>query len=449
MSGTGAIGRTAPVRYGIVGAGARAEYYVRAMLDGFRDAVTLVAVGDPNPGRRELLASRAESTGGSAVLRFEPQELERVVRDAALDRVIIASPDHTHAAYIDRVVRAGADAVVEKPLTTDAAGCRTVAAAVADTGREVVAAFNYRYSPRNGALRELLMSGAIGEVTSVHFEWLLDTFHGADYFRRWHRDKAMSGGLLVHKASHHFDLVNWWLDDRPARVFASGGLRFYGAENAERRGLGPRPERGSAGPASDDPFVLDMRQVAGLKQLYLDNEGFDGYLRDRDVFDPGITIEDNLSVVVDYERGASMSYSLNAHSPWEGYSVAVNGTRGRAELQVVERSAVLRAANGAPIIDPSAQEDRGSSPVRPAGERLLLQRHWENPVEVSIPDGAGAHGGGDALMFDHLFHGDAPDPLRRRAGWRDGVAAVAVGIAGNRSLETGQAVRVADLELDS
>jgi hypothetical protein len=127
----------------------------------------------------------------------------------------------------------------------------------------------------------------------------------------------------------------------------------------------------------------------------------------------------------------------------------VNGTLGRAELQVVERSAVLRAASGAPIIDPSAQEDRGSSPVRPAGERLLLQRHWENPVEVPIPDAAGAHGGGDALMFEHLFRGGGADPLRRRAGWRDGVAAVAVGIAGNRSLETGEAVRVADLELGS
>lgn len=437
--------RTSPLRYAVVGAGARAEYYVRAMLPAYAAEAEVVAVGDSNAGRAGRLSDAVERAGGGRPEVVELDDLERVIAGQRIDRVIIASPDDTHAAYIDRVLRAGADAVVEKPLTTDVEGCRTVLAAVAETGCEVIATFNYRYSPRNGALRELVASGAIGEVTSVHFEWLLDTFHGADYFRRWHRDKASSGGLLVHKASHHFDLVNWWIDDLPSRVFASGGLRFYGAENAERRGLGPRSPRGSEGPQSDDPFVLDMRRVPGLAELYLDNESYDGYLRDRDVFDAGITIEDNLSLVVDYSRGASMSYSLNAHSPWEGYSVAVNGTLGRAELNVVERSAVLRAASGAPIIDPSAQEDRGSSPVRPAGERLLLQRHWENPVEVPLPDASGAHGGGDAVMFEHLLRGAGDDSLHRRAGWRDGIAAVAVGIAGNRSLETGQAVRIADL----
>ena len=63
---------------------------------------------------------------------------------------------------------------------------------------------------------------------------MLDTKHGADYFRRWHRDKAHSGGLLVHKASHHFDLVNWWIQSAPTRVFASGGLRFYGDVSSGR-----------------------------------------------------------------------------------------------------------------------------------------------------------------------------------------------------------------------
>ncbi len=90
-----------------------------------------------------------------------------------------------------------------------------------------------------------------------------------------------------------------------------------------------------------DPFALDLTADARLKALYLDNEHHDGYLRDRDVFDPGITIEDNLAVLVDYDSGATLSYSLNAHSPWEGYRVSVNGTEGRAELEVVERGAVL------------------------------------------------------------------------------------------------------------
>ena len=71
------------------------------------------------------------------------------------------------------------------------------------------------------------MNGTIGDVFSVHFEWLLNTKHGADYFRRWHRDKRNSGGLLVHKSTHHFDLVNFWLGTQPKTVFAMGDLRFY------------------------------------------------------------------------------------------------------------------------------------------------------------------------------------------------------------------------------
>jgi predicted dehydrogenase len=75
--------------------------------------------------------------------------------------------------------------------------------------------FNYRYSPFRSQVKELLMSGEIGDVLSVDFHWLLNTVHGADYFRRWHSNKAISGGLMVHKATHHFDLVNWWLSDMP------------------------------------------------------------------------------------------------------------------------------------------------------------------------------------------------------------------------------------------
>ena len=284
----------------------------------------------------------------------------------------------------------------------------------------------------------------------MHFEWVLDTAHGADYFRRWHRDKSISGGLLIHKASHHFDLVNWWIDDTPRRVFASGGLRFYGSENAARRGLGARPERGTTDSPLRDAFSLDLRRDADLRGLYLDQEHFDGYLRDRDVFDSDITIEDNLSLVVDYAGGAGMSYSLNAHAPWEGYTVAVNGTEGRAELTVVERSAVLLDRDGKTVVDPSANpQPRDASDLRPVSERLIVQRHFDSAFEVEIPSADGGHGGGDAQLLADVFVGGGEDPLGRAAGWQDGVRSVAVGLAGNRSLDTGLPVATTDLALGS
>jgi predicted dehydrogenase len=440
-------------RYGLIGTGSRAGMYVRALsgtqlgAERVPEVAELVAWSDVNPGRLDVHEREVVAAGRPAPARYAPDELERMIRDERIDRVIVTTPDFTHADFVVRALRAGADVVVEKPLTIDAESVRRIGAAIAETGREVITTFNYRYSPRNATLRRVIADGEIGAVTSVHFEWALDTVHGADYFRRWHRLKANSGGLFIHKASHHFDLVNWWIAATPVRVFASGGLRFYGAENAAARGLGERPSRGTG--ATGDPFALDLARDPHLKELYLDQEHHDGYLRDRDVFDAGITIEDNLAALVDYDTGATMSYSLNAHAPWEGYRVTVNGTEGRAELEVVERGAVLVGEDGRVVVDPSMHP--GYSPedeVRPDSERLVVQRHWEGARIVPIPEGIGSHGGGDAYLLQHVFGRVTDDqPLGRVAGYADGVKAVSVGIAGNLSLATGEPVRIADLEL--
>ncbi len=435
-------------RYALIGTGSRARLYLDAMSGEHADVAEIVALSDVNEGRVAVHERFLAERGVPAPVRFAPDELGEAVRREGIDRVIVTSPDFTHAHYVVAALEAGADVVVEKPLATSADGVRSIAEATRRTGRNVTVTFNYRYSPRNTALKQLIASGELGEVTSVHFEWLLDTAHGADYFRRWHRDKDRSGGLLIHKASHHFDLVNWWLGDVPSRVYASGGLRFYGAANAARRGLGERPERGTTDSPLRDAFSLDLRDDDLLRELYLEQEAYDGYRRDRDVFDAGITIEDNLSLVVDYLSGASMSYSLNAHAPWEGYTVAVNGTCGRAELTVVERGAVLVDGGGRVVVDPSAHpEGVQAEESRPVSERLVLQKHFGPAVEVPIPAGVGGHGGGDEVLLRDVFVGRGEDPLGHTASWLDGARAVAVGLAGNLSLETRQAVAVADLDL--
>ncbi|WP_210479230.1 Gfo/Idh/MocA family protein [Naasia sp. SYSU D00948] len=435
-------------RYAVVGTGSRAQMYVGAIAGPFAEVAELVAWGDTNPGRLDWSEQRLRSAGLEAPARFDPAELGDAVRAHRIDRVIVTTPDFTHADYAVAALEAGADAVVEKPLTTTEEGVRRIAEAAERTGRAVTVTFNYRYSPRNSALRRVIQSGEIGQVTSVHFEWVLDTAHGADYFRRWHRVKENSGGLLIHKSSHHFDLVNWWLQDAPTRVYASGGLRFYGAENAAKRGLGPRPERGSVDSPHRDAFSLDLRTDDHLRGLYLEQEKYDGYLRDRDVFDPGITIEDNLALIVDYLSGATMSYSLNAHSPWEGYIVAVNGTRGRAELTVVERGAVLLDGDGGRVVDPSARpEGVVDESGRPVSERLVVQKHFEPARQVEIPTGEGGHGGGDEQLLRDVFVGGDEDELARAASWTDGVRSVAVGLAGNRSLAEGRPVPTSELDL--
>ncbi len=436
---------TSKRRYVVVGTGHRVQMYLDAIAGDHREDAELVALLEPNPGRLSVHESRLTDAGLDLtdLVTGHPDDLEQVVAKTRADRVIITTPDFAHAGLIVRALDAGVDVVVEKPLTIDPQSTRLIAEAVERSGRQVVVTHNYRYSPRNSGLKELIKNGSIGTPLSVTFEWVLDTAHGADYFRRWHRDKANSGGLLIHKASHHFDLINWLLADAPTKVYARGGVRFYGAENADARGLAARPDRGTHdGPHT--PWELDLRTDARLKALYLDNESYDGYHRDQDVFGPGVTTEDNLALIVDYSRGATLSYSLNAHSPWEGYRIYVNGTEGRAELEVIERSAVLTDADGNLVLDPSALP---ASSTRRDGERLTLQRHWEAAQDITISAAEGGHGGGDALLLADVFRGPGDDWLERPSNWVDGVRSISVGMAGNESLRTGLPVTIADLGL--
>ncbi|SFC81026.1 Gfo/Idh/MocA family protein [Streptomyces aidingensis] len=423
-------------RYAFVGLGHRAQMYVDALLGDWSDTGEIVALCDPNRTRMDYYNDRITAAGGKPVPCYAPEQFTEMLQGA--DTVVVTSVDATHARYVCAALEAGRDVVVEKPLTVDAAGCAAIAEAAARSTGKIIVTFNYRYSPRNSAVRRLIADGRIGEVTSVHFEWTLDTIHGADYFRRWHRDRANSGGLLVHKSTHHFDLVNWWLGARAELVFAQTALRFYGDANASARGLAPRPERGQGAPGlGSDPFILDISRDERLKRLYLDAEHEDGYLRDQDVFAPGITIDDTMSLLVRYDSRTVLTYSLTAYAPWEGYRVAFNGTEGRIELAVCERAWTPPHA----AIDPSAA---GKEHAAGAWERLTLHRHWEEPQDIPVEQGAGGHGGGDRLLLDDVFRGPSGDPLARQAGFEDGIRSVLIGAAGNESARTGLPVRLTD-----
>ncbi|MEU0567231.1 Gfo/Idh/MocA family oxidoreductase [Nonomuraea sp. NPDC005983] len=415
-------------RYAFVGLGHRAQMYVDALLGGWRDTGTIVGLCDTNQTRMDYYAERI----GGEVPCFHPDEFGKLLESA--DAVVVCTVDATHARYVCAALDAGLDVIVEKPLTVDAEGCAAIAAAAERNPGKLVVTFNYRYSPRNSAVKRLISAGEIGQVTSVHFEWALDTIHGADYFRRWHRDRARSGGLLVHKSTHHFDLVNWWLGAAPELVFAQTDLRFYG----QALPRGPRPVRGQGAPGlGTDPFILDISADPRLKRLYLDAEHEDGYLRDQDVFGPGVTIDDNMSVLVRYANRAMLTYSLTAHAPSEGYRVVFNGTAGRIELEVCERAWTPPHA----AIDPSAAARKHAAG---AWERLTLHRHWQEREEIPIEQGEGGHGGGDRLLLNDVFRGPGDDPLGRPAGYRDGIRSVLVGVAATRSAASGRAVRLAD-----
>ena len=417
---------TARRRYAIVGLGVRSNMYATAILGEHSDSGELVGLCDLNSTRmhvyNELFARQFDAT---SVPAYHPNDFLRMLRERDVEVVIVTSVDRTHHRYIVEALRAGCDVVTEKPLTVDAPRCQAILDAVKETGRRVRVCFNYRYAARNTRVKELLDQGVVGDVLSVHFEWLLDTRHGADYFRRWHRDKRNSGGLMIHKASHHFDLVNWWLRARPEAVFGFGRLAFYGRDNAEARGVARFYDRATGSDAArEDPFALDLESDPRLKALYLDAEHEDGYLRDQSVFSDGISIEDDMAAVVRYSTGATLTYHLTTYSPWEGYRVGFNGTEGRLELEAIERSHVDPS--------PDARTDAAAS------ERITVQRLWQRAKPVPFEAEDGSHAGADARLLEDLFGtGGGADGLGRASTHLDGVFAVLPGIGANISFASG------------
>ncbi|KAJ8132423.1 hypothetical protein O1611_g1205 [Lasiodiplodia mahajangana] len=186
-------------RYAIVGTGGRAIFFYTAIAQDYATTSCIVGICDTNQTRMNYANSKLEAMGHGAVPTFLASEFEKMIRATKPDEVIVTTIDRTHNIYIVKALELGCNVVTEKPMTIDAPRCREIFDAVERTGKNVRVTFNYRYAPHNTKVFELLRSGAIGSVTSVHFEWMLNTSHGADYFRRWHRDKRNSGGLLVHK----------------------------------------------------------------------------------------------------------------------------------------------------------------------------------------------------------------------------------------------------------
>jgi predicted dehydrogenase len=357
-----------------------------------------------------------------------------MVRETKPDVIIVTTMDSTHDHYIIRAMELGCDVMTEKPMTTDETKCRAILEAKQRTGRNIIVTFNYRYSPPRTQVKDLLMSGIIGDVLSVDFHWLLNTLHGADYFRRWHGNKANSGGLMVHKATHHFDLVNWWLSASPVTVQANGKREFYTPAMARRMGLQSHHERCHTCPeAQRCTFRMSLAGNDKLKELYLDQEKYDGYFRDQCVFNPRIDIEDTMNVIVKYDSGATLSYSLNAFNAWEGYTIAFNGTKGRLEHGAQETVSV---------------SGDGSVPgaLKSDGTYIKIYPHRAPAYAVDVWKGEGGHGGGDKVLLDDLFLPVKPaDKYLRAADQRGGAASILTGIAANHAMRTGQPVQIAEL----
>jgi len=422
-------------RYAIVGTGSRSGMYQGAMQGDYREHAQLVGLCDINQGRLELAVGKAKAAGLDPK-GYAPGDFEKMIDQTRPDAVIVTTVDCFHHEYIVRAMNAGVDVISEKPMTNTAERCQEVLDAREKTGKKCRVTFNYRYSPPRTQIKDILMSGEIGDVLSVDFHWLLNTHHGADYFRRWHAHKKFSQGLMLHKATHHFDLANWWIGAMPAEVMATGKREFYTSTMAKRMGLSGAHERCLTCPEKAKcGFYMDLAADKGLKELYLDNEKYDGYFRDQCVWrdPPDHDIEDTMNVLVRYDNNVTMAYSLNAFNAWEGYTIAFNGTKGRLEHTAVEQVYV----NGTNTVQGAIKEKGITTTVIPIRGPARAIEPWT---------GEGGHGGGDKVLLDDLFLPEPPkDKYLRAADERAGAASILIGVAANKCFKTKQPVVIGEL----
>ncbi len=421
------------LKVALVGTGIRGiTFWGKRLVEEYSDILEFVGLCDINPGR---LAFGLQYTGANCDTFTD---FDKMISDQKPDLVIVTTKDSNHHQFIIKALEMGCDVLTEKPLTTDEDKCEAILQAEKKSGKNIIVGFNYRWSPYNTKIKELLSNNSIGKLTSVDFHWYLNTYHGASYFRRWHGQMESSGSLWVHKATHHFDLLNWWIDSEPSEVYALGDLDFYGA-NGPYRGENCR----NCQHKNNCDFHWDINKDTFLKNLYADNEKYDGYIRDNCLFRNEINIYDKMSAQVKYANKVQLNYSLTTYSPFEGWRVAFNGTEGRIEawmdIPYNKNIGVSQSEMHAAEMDQSKEEDLQYEP-------MIVHKLWKDYDTVQVEMERGGHGGGDQRLQDKMFRTSSqPDPYGRTAGSRDGAMSILIGIAARKSIESGQAVKIADL----
>ena len=383
----------------IVGAGGRCySGFARALVNKYSDKYQIVGVCDKNIKRAVGLC---EILGISALTYTD---FDLMIEETKPDEVLVTTVDGYHHQYIIRAMELGCDVFSEKPLTTTVEKCRMIREAERRTGKRVTVTFNCRFMPYFARLKELMASGVIGRPLAINYDYRLNTVHGGDYFKRWHRFLDNSGGMMVHKATHHFDIINWILDDEPVSVSAQGARLYFGNDDRHHG------ERCTTCPYQASCESYEEMHGEFADRMYFGAEDVDGYVRDHCSFKSDTDIYDSMSVSVAYKKGTLLTYSLNLFSTNEGYDLDIIGEKGR-----IETSTFFGGDN-----------------------YKIIVRYRDGRVdEITFPKATGLHAGGDDRMRDMLFGGVTEDPLGQCSDSFDGIKSCMIGIAANKSIKDG------------
>jgi predicted dehydrogenase len=409
----------------VIGAGLRGgEVYGRYAV-AHPDRLRVVAVAEPDPGRREAMA-RAHGLAPDAVFDDWAPLLDGPRRAPV---AIVATGDTQHVEPALRAVETGHHLLLEKPIAPEPLDCIRVVEAAERAGRMLQIGHVLRYTPFYEQVHALIRSGRVGRVLHVAMAEHVAHWHMAhSYVRGKFRNREIAAPLVLAKSCHDLDLLVWLVGSRPARVASFGGRDEFRAERAPEGA----PERCTDGcPAQDDcpydavRFYLgpddslarffpwadvspDPSREARRRALETGRYGRCVYRCDNDQ-------PDHQAVSVEFEDGASAQFTVHGLATQEERTIRVTGTRGE-----------LRGALH-------------------AGE-IEVTRHGALEVErIACKGSMVGHYGGDEGLIDHfvdVVSRGATDEVR--ASGRSALDSHLLGFAAEDARLDGEVVELAD-----
>jgi len=388
-----------PIRCAIIGAGARGSSFAKR-LQGL-EGVQLRWLADLSQDRLNACKDRLSDPRPS--LTTAPDE---AIADPEVDAVFITVPDYLHRAPAVAAFEAGKHVFVEKPLATTLADATAILAAWQMSGQVLQLGYVLRETPFYRAARRIVAGGRLGRIQGLRLTDDLGVTHGASFMRRWHRNSAHSGGLMVHKGCHDLDLICWLLDTQPAKVASFGGAELF-ARPAPAPFCSVCPQRRSC------PYVDKGAYEARTPAQAADPTALG---LDICVFGEGHDIVDNQVVAFELMGGARGSFNLAMQNPHGSRrTLSVVGENGRLDGVFDAGEFEVFTNDGAPSFAWSAK---------------------------GVP--SGGHRGGDAgavRAFLDACAGRAPPEV---AGPADALRGLVFALAAEQSRRRGVVVSVSD-----
>ena len=201
-----------PLRFGFIGAGGRCRRLLQYLH--FIDRAEVVALADPHEPNLEKAVDAAEGQPATYT------DFPTMLREEDVDCVFVCTPNYLHCEHVVAALDAGYHVYTEKPMATTLHDCDAIIAAAGRTDKTFMVGFECRFSFWATKMREVVDRGDIGEPKYIWFREFRGPF--GEKVGKWIVQKQYSGGTLVEKNCHHFDMFNWFAGGKPTKIAALG-----------------------------------------------------------------------------------------------------------------------------------------------------------------------------------------------------------------------------------